>query len=101
MTIDLLPTFAKLAGAELPPDRSIDGQDIWPLLPGQPGAKTPHEAFYFYWGGDCKPCAAGVGSCTFRTTIGRWPGLREAAAGRHPTRKADRALAVRPASRPR
>jgi arylsulfatase A len=26
------------------PDRTIDGRDIWPLLSGQAGAKSPHEA---------------------------------------------------------
>ena len=49
MTIDILPTLAKLSGAELP-KRPIDGLDIWPLISGQPNAKSPHEAFYFYWG---------------------------------------------------
>jgi len=48
-TLDILPTFARLAGAELPTDRVIDGRDIWPLLSGQPGARTPHEVFYYYW----------------------------------------------------
>jgi arylsulfatase A-like enzyme len=48
MTIDLLPTMARLAGA--PPPRSIDGRDIWPLLSGDPLAKPPHESLYFYWG---------------------------------------------------
>jgi arylsulfatase A-like enzyme len=48
-TIDILPTFAKLAGGEAPADRIIDGRDIWPLLSGQPGAKTPHDRFYYYW----------------------------------------------------
>jgi arylsulfatase A-like enzyme len=47
-TIDLLPTFSKLASAELPNDRIIDGRDIWPILSGAPGAKSPHEAYYFY-----------------------------------------------------
>jgi arylsulfatase A-like enzyme len=47
MTIDLLPTLAKLIGAQLP-DHKIDGLDIWPLLAGQPGAKNPHEAYFFY-----------------------------------------------------
>ena len=49
MTIDILPTLAKLSGAELP-KRPIDGLDIWPLISGQANAKSPHEAFYFYWG---------------------------------------------------
>ncbi|MFO0948935.1 MAG: sulfatase [Planctomycetota bacterium] len=48
MTIDLLPTIARLAGADLP-TRKIDGLDIWPLLAGQADAKTPHEAFFFYY----------------------------------------------------
>jgi len=47
-TMDLLPSFAKLAGAKLPEDRVIDGRDIWPLMTGRPGAKSPHEAFYYY-----------------------------------------------------
>jgi arylsulfatase A-like enzyme len=50
MTIDLMPTLTRLAGAELPRERKIDGRDIWPLLSGAPGAKSPHEALYFYWG---------------------------------------------------
>ena len=49
MTIDILPTIAGLIGAELP-QHKIDGQDIWPLLSGQPGATSPQEAYYFYWG---------------------------------------------------
>jgi arylsulfatase A-like enzyme len=48
-TIDVLPTFAKLAGATAPQDRIIDGLDIWPLLSGAEGAKTPHDRFYYYW----------------------------------------------------
>ena len=47
-TIDLLPTFARLAGADVPSDRIIDGKDIFPLMSGQAGAVSPHEAFYFY-----------------------------------------------------
>lgn len=48
-TIDVLPTFANLAGAALP-EKKIDGVDIWPLLSADPQATAPHEAFYFYWG---------------------------------------------------
>ena len=44
--MDLLPTFAKLAGAEVPTDRVIDGKDIWPVL--TQGASTPHEAFFYH-----------------------------------------------------
>jgi arylsulfatase A len=48
MTIDLFPTIAKLIGAELP-SHSIDGMDVWPLLAGVPDAKSPQEAYYFYF----------------------------------------------------
>ncbi|MBI1353384.1 MAG: sulfatase-like hydrolase/transferase [Acidobacteria bacterium] len=47
-TMDLLPTIAKLAGATPPADRIIDGKDIAPLLFAEPGARSPHEAFYYY-----------------------------------------------------
>lgn len=46
--MDLLPTFAGLAGVKAPGPDVIDGRDVWPLLAGAPGARTPHEAFYFY-----------------------------------------------------
>ncbi|MEO0476316.1 MAG: sulfatase [Planctomycetota bacterium] len=49
-TIDLLPTIAGLANAELPSGRMIDGKDILPLLEGRPNAKSPHEAFFFQRG---------------------------------------------------
>ena len=48
-TMDLLPTFAFLAGGEPPRDRTLDGHDIRPLLFGAPGAKSPYEAFYYYY----------------------------------------------------
>ena len=43
--MDLLPTFARLAGGQPPQDRIIDGHDI---LIGEPGATTPYETFYYY-----------------------------------------------------
>ena len=46
--MDLLPTFIGMAGAELPQDRTIDGRDISPILLGEDGATSPHEAFYYY-----------------------------------------------------
>jgi arylsulfatase A-like enzyme len=50
-TMDVLPTFVSLAGGKTPTDRVIDGKDIRPLLFGEPGAKTPREAFYYFKGG--------------------------------------------------
>lgn len=49
-TIDLLPTLAKLAGGKTPNDRVIDGKDIWALMSGRKGAKSPHDAYYYYRG---------------------------------------------------
>jgi len=59
-TIDLLPTFAKLAGADPPTDRVIDGKDIRPLMTGKKGAISPHEAYYFYRGTRLEAIRAGI-----------------------------------------
>jgi arylsulfatase A len=58
MTIDLLPTIARLADAAAPP-LPIDGKDIWPLIAGEPGAKSPHEGYAFYWGKHLEAVRAG------------------------------------------
>lgn len=49
MTIDLLPTLAKLTGGQLS-SLTIDGKDVSPILLGEAGARSPHEAYYFYAG---------------------------------------------------
>ena len=46
-TIDLLPTFADYAGAEVPNDRVIDGRNIRDLLEGKDGSKSPHDAYFY------------------------------------------------------
>ncbi len=43
-SVDVLPTLAKLCDAKLP-ERKIDGLDIWPLMEGKPGAKSPHLTY--------------------------------------------------------
>lgn len=48
MTIDVLPTLARIVGAELP-KHPIDGLDIFDLLINKPGAKCPHDVFYHYY----------------------------------------------------
>lgn len=61
MTIDLLPTIAGLTGtkAHLGPLK-IDGQDIAPLLRGDSGATSPHEAlFFWYHKGDLEAMRSG------------------------------------------
>lgn len=45
--LDLLPTLVDLAGARRPV-LPIDGHDVWPVLSGQPGARSPTDAFYYY-----------------------------------------------------
>lgn len=50
MNMDLLPTIAKLAGTSAPTDRIIDGGDIWPLMAGKMGARSAHDAIFYYSG---------------------------------------------------
>ncbi|MGE0378876.1 MAG: sulfatase [Planctomycetaceae bacterium] len=57
-TIDIFPTVAKLIGAKLP-DHPIDGLDIWPLMAGSPDAKSPHEAYFYYWGNELQAVRSG------------------------------------------
>jgi arylsulfatase A-like enzyme len=58
-SIDLFPTLARLAGADVPTDRIIDGKDIWPLLSGRTGAKSPHEYYLYYHGNDLNAVRSG------------------------------------------
>lgn len=46
-SMDLLPTFAGLAGQALPEDLTIDGKDLLPLLTGA-AEKSPHDYYYYY-----------------------------------------------------
>ncbi len=82
MTIDLLPTIARLVGAT-PPSRPIDGLDIWPILSGQPGAHSPHEALYFYWLNDLHALRSGRWKLHFPH---RYPHLQLAGGGGKPGR---------------
>jgi len=57
--MDLMPTLSRLAGAEGPKDRIIDGKDIWPLLAGEPDAKSPHESLNYYFMGQLQAIRSG------------------------------------------
>ena len=74
MTIDILPTIAGLTGAKLP-DHTIDGKCIWPLIAGESDAKSPHEAYYFYYGSQLQAMRMGKWKLHFphgyRTLSGR------------------------------
>jgi len=48
-SIDLMPTFARLAGATLPAT-PFDGKDVWDLIAGRPGVKNPHDYYAFTTG---------------------------------------------------
>jgi len=74
MTIDILPTIAELAGARLP-EHTIDGKNIWPLIAGESDAKSPHEAYCFYYGSQLQAIRMGKWKLHFphgyRTLSGR------------------------------
>ena len=48
-SIDLLPTLAKLSGGKLS-GGEIDGKNIWPLMSGKTGAKSPHKNYVLMHG---------------------------------------------------
>lgn len=92
MTIDLFPTIAKLVGANLPA-HAIDGRDVWPLLAGTPGARNPHDAYWFYYeNNQLQAVTSGDGRWklqlphTFRTLNGR-PGGRDGTPVKYEQRK--------------
>ena len=47
LSMDLLPTFAHITGAELNTSMPLDGKNIMDLLAGKEGATSPHEYFFF------------------------------------------------------
>lgn len=47
-TMDIMPTFAALAGAEMPEDRIIDGEDIGHLFHGEFEKANPEKAYFYY-----------------------------------------------------
>lgn len=58
-TMDLYPTFAKLAGTSVTPKRKIDGKDIWSLLSNPKESKSPHDAFFYYFGDQLQAVRSG------------------------------------------
>jgi arylsulfatase len=75
-TMDFLPTFAKLAGARVPADRTIDGKDIWALMT-DPKAKTPYKEFFYYF----ERQLGAVRSGNWKLVLERKRGSRRIAAG--------------------
>ena len=67
---DVLPTFAFLAEAKRP-DRTLDGANIWPQLAGTPGAKPPHDTFYYFRGLNLEGVRHGDWKLHFPTARGK------------------------------
>ncbi|TFG44917.1 MAG: arylsulfatase [Candidatus Brocadiia bacterium] len=62
-TIDLLPTIAALA--QINPPEKIDGKDISPLMFGIPGAKSPHDVYYYFAGYNLQAIRSGKWKLVF------------------------------------
>jgi arylsulfatase A-like enzyme len=94
MTIDILPTLARLAGADLP-TLPIDGKDAWSLLHGDAGARSPHEAYFFFWNRGLEAVRSGRWKLHFpheyRTLDGNPPG-NDGKPGRYVQARTDLAL---------
>jgi arylsulfatase A len=94
MTIDVLPTVARLAGAELP-KLPIDGKDVWPLVAGEKAATSPHEAYWFYWGRELHAIRSGKWKLHFpheyRTLDGK-PGGKDGKPAVYASAKTEMAL---------
>jgi len=93
-SIDLLPTLAHLAQADLPTN-PIDGKNVWNLITGQPGATNPHAYYPFSTGNRFEGILSGDGRWKlhvphpYRTL--RTPG-KDGQAGKYETAKIDYAL---------
>ncbi|MCH7725822.1 MAG: hypothetical protein IH991_04980 [Planctomycetes bacterium] len=46
--MDLYPTLAGLAGAQVSPSQVLDGKNIWPLLSGESGAAPVRNEFFYF-----------------------------------------------------
>ena len=47
--MDFLPTIAKLAGAEIPQDRPIDGIDLMPALRGEVSDASEERTIFYHF----------------------------------------------------
>jgi arylsulfatase A-like enzyme len=88
-TIDILPTLAQLAGAQLPAN-PIDGRSVWDLVSGARGAKNPHDYYAFCTGQIFEGVLSGDGKWKlhlphdYRTLV--TPGM-DGAAGKYETKR--------------
>jgi arylsulfatase A-like enzyme len=67
--MDFLPTLSRFAGVTQAPPKPIDGKDITDLLLAKPGAKTPHESFFYYVGNRLHAVRSGHWKLKVPTTL--------------------------------
>jgi arylsulfatase A len=85
--MDILPTFAHLAGGSVPQGRIIDGFDAWPLWSGKPGVRSPYEVFGYYMVDQLQ--AIRCGRWKLQLELNRKPGSREIRVQKRPLRLID------------
>ena len=67
-TLDLLPTFASLAGVAAPGDREMDGYDLTPALKGT--GQSPRDRIFYYRGTSVWAARQGPWKIHYRTKSG-------------------------------
>ncbi len=67
-SMDLFPTFLKLAGADLPADRVLDGFDLTGMVLGK--SESPRKEMFFYRGEELFAVRAGAYKAHFKTWDG-------------------------------
>ena len=64
--MDLLPTAARLAGADVPGDRAIDGVDLRAPLTG--AGPSPRQVLFYYWDNELRALRKGRYKAHFITS---------------------------------
>lgn len=81
--MDLLPTFAQLAGAQVPDDRTIDGLDVTDVL--LHGGKSPRDRFFYHRGNTLAAVRSGPWKYHWNLPVRRKPSDKKAALYHLPT----------------
>lgn len=72
MSIDLFPTFMRLAGLTLPSDRIVDGVDLWPIL-STSRSELPDRPIFFFHDYDVEAMRLGRWKLVERNSHYVWP----------------------------
>ena len=57
--MDFYPTLARIVGYDVPSEPRRDGQDVSSIWLGKPGAKSPHDAFFYYMANELQAVRVG------------------------------------------